>query len=131
MKEKIFDLVCEVCGVDIKKRSQKRKYVYPRMIFTRIMRLYSYTYPEIAKTLGMHHSSIIYLNDYFDIILPQDFDFRLKYNEIEKKIMGVDKSKTLQDLTYKIKSLENQIKDLKLELLTQQNTKCQDSKAQT
>ena len=51
------------------------------------MRLYSYTYPEIAKTLGMHHSSIIYLNDYFDIIFPQDYDFRVQYNEIEKKIM--------------------------------------------
>lgn len=131
MKERIFDLICEVCGVDIKKRSQQRKYVYARMIFTRIMRLYSYTYPEIAETLGMHHSSIIYLNDHFDILFPQDYDFRLKYNEIEKKIMGVDKSKTLQDLTYKIKSLENQIKDLKLELLTQQNTKCQDLKVQT
>jgi hypothetical protein len=126
MKEIVYDIVCERCGVDIKKRSRERKYVYPRMIFIKIMRLYSYSYPEIGKFLGMHHSSIIYANESFDIIFPQDYDLRVKYNEIEKKVIGVERSNNLQDLTYKIKSLQNQLKDLKLELLTQQNTKCQD-----
>jgi len=123
---RIYNLVCEACGVDIKKRSQERKYVYPRMIFIRLMRLYSYSYPHIAKFLDMHHSSIIYLNNYFDVMSPQDYDFRIQYKDLGQILMGRQKFKNLEDLTYKIKSLETQVKVLKLELLTQQNTKCQD-----
>lgn len=117
MEKEIVKETSRLFDANILSKIKQRKYVYGRMAYVRLMRNKSCTYMEIAEHLGMHYSSIINLNKLFEDISRQDDEFNRKYRELDSMFIRNKRRDRIEIMSHTIKSLELQIKELKLQLM--------------
>ena len=117
MKEEIIKEANRIFDVNILAKIRQRKYVYGRMAYARLMKKRGYTYMEIGKHLGMHYSSIIHMDKLFDDISKQDDEFKRNYRELHNLFTKKRRRDKIERMSHTIKSLELQIKELKLQLM--------------
>ena len=117
MKEEIIKEVNRIFDVNILAKIKQRKYAYGRMAYARLMRKRGCTYSEIGKHLGMHYSSIIYMDRAFDNIIKQDDEFKRNYRKLHNLFIKKRRRDKIERMSHTIKSLELQIKELKLQLM--------------
>jgi len=117
MKKDIIKEANRIFDVNILAKIKQRKYAYGRMAYVRLMRKKGCTYSEIGKHLGMHYSSIIYMDKSFDNIIKQDDEFNRNYRELHNLFIKKKRMDKIERMSHTIKSLELQIKELKLQLM--------------
>ena len=117
MKEEIIKEANRIFNANILAKIKQRKYVYGRMAYVRLMKKRGCAYTEIGKHLGMHYSSIIYMDRVFDDIIKQDDEFKRNYRELHNLFIKKRRRDKIERMSHTIKSLELQIKELKLQLM--------------
>jgi|11_taG_2_1085331.scaffolds.fasta_scaffold02675_5 hypothetical protein len=110
----IHDRINKKIGVEIKSKIRSRSYVNGRMVFIKICIHKGYSKQEISNYLDVHHSSILYALNHFDSYIYQDDKLKDTYQEMYDFFMSFNLLQKVDELTYTIKNLENQIKQLKL-----------------
>jgi hypothetical protein len=79
----IKDRVQFYTGLDIRKKTREREYVYARMVFCKIMREeFLMTMDAIGKYLGKSHCTIVHYMKNFDTIEKYEYSFNKVYNYI-------------------------------------------------
>lgn len=86
--EEIRNRVTDICGVDVglnfTKKSNKRAYLYPRMIVAYHLRTQGWVYEDIAYMLNRDHSTVIYYLKKYDDEYRYNAEFRNLADEILK-----------------------------------------------
>lgn len=89
----IIDIVKDVSGIDPRKKTRKREYVYARAIYYKIARdVTSYSLSRIGGAMGKNHATVLHnINVNFDIIEAYDPHFYGVYESardiVYKKLM--------------------------------------------
>lgn len=79
----IKDRVQFYTGLDIRKKTREREYVYARMVFCKVMREeFLMTMDAIGKYLGKSHCSIVHYMKNFDTIENYEYSFNKVYKYI-------------------------------------------------
>lgn len=79
----IKDRVYFYTGLDIRKKTREREYVYARMVFCKVMREeFFMTMDTIGKYLGKSHCTIVHYMKNFDTIKKYEYSFNKVYNYI-------------------------------------------------
>ena len=80
--EKLIELINQTLGVDIKKETRIREYVYARFIYAKIMRDKGFSLSYIGNTINKDHSTIIHALKQFELLKKYD-DFKKMYNKVK------------------------------------------------
>jgi len=79
----IEDRIVFYTGIDIKKNTRKREYVYARMVFIKIMREeFNINMKTIAKYIGRSHCTIVYSMKNWDTIKNYEPEYYKVYHYI-------------------------------------------------
>ena len=80
----IKDRVEFYTGLDIRKKTREREYVYARMVFCKIMREeFFMTMDAIGKYLGKSHCTVVHYLKNFDTIEKYEHNYNKMYNYIQ------------------------------------------------
>ena len=80
----IKDRVEFYTGLDIRKKTREREYVYARMVFCKIMREeFFMTMDAIGKYLGKSHCTVVHYLKNFDTIVKYEYNYNKMYNYIQ------------------------------------------------
>ena len=86
--EEIRNRVTDICGIDVglnfTNKSNKRSYLYPRMVVAYHLRTQSLTYEDIGYMLNRDHSTIMYYIKKYDDEYRYNEEFRKLADEILK-----------------------------------------------
>lgn len=86
--EELLDRVCQVCGAivvnNFRNKSNKRDYLFPRMIVAYHLRTQGWTVSDIGRVLNRDHSTISYYLKKYDDEYRLNEDFRNLADEIQK-----------------------------------------------
>lgn len=86
--EEIRNKVTNICGIDVglnfTNKSNKRSYLYPRMVVSYHLRMQGWTYDDIGYILNRDYSTIIYYIKKYDDEYRYNEEFRKLADEILK-----------------------------------------------
>lgn len=89
--EELIDIIKNIIGVDITKKTNERIYVDGRMIFAKILTDRGYGISRLGRFIKKHHSSIIHYRDSANDLLETNPLFVEKYMACKDRFM-FDKS---------------------------------------
>jgi hypothetical protein len=112
-KERLYNLVLSVVGVDVKEDNRKRKIVYSRIVFAQILIDNSHDPESIAIFLGRHRTNIYHYLKIFPTIYSQSDFAKNVYDEVFEKFYNGSTVNPLTDSREEI--LENELIKLKIE----------------
>ncbi len=70
-------------GLDIRKKTREREYVYARMVFCKVMREeFLMTMSAIGKYLGKSHCTVVHYMKNFETIEKYEYNYNKMYNYI-------------------------------------------------
>ena len=110
--DELIDIIKNVMGVDITKKTNERAYVDGRFIFAKILSDRGYGISYLGRHIKKHHSSIIHYRDSANDLLETNELFAEKYFICKDKFMS-DKGDLIQ-ISNK-EQLHNQIDTLILD----------------
>jgi len=114
-------IIEDVCKVDFKLRSRKRKYINARAIAYKILRKKEYqSLHTIARYFNKNHSTVLYGLKNFKYMVLDDAQMKRNYQEVERVWTSLsDEYKDLTPIKIKkhLKNLEEQNKMLNLSLI--------------
>ncbi len=125
-KERLYELVRSIAGVDIKEDTRKRKVVYSRIVFAQILIDNSHDPESIAIFLGRHRTNVYhYLKSFSEIYSQSDFaknvydeSYEKFYNGLSVNPLTNSREEILKNKLIKLKienkKLTNELKDAKL-----------------
>ena len=125
-KERLYELVRSIAGVDIKEDTRKRKVVYSRIVFAQILIDNSHDPESIATFLGRHRTNVYhYLKSFSEIYSQSDFaknvydeSYEKFYNGLSVNPLTNSREEILKNKLIKLKienkKLTNELKDAKL-----------------
>ena len=93
--DELIDIIKNVLGVDITKKTNERIYVDGRMIFSKILTDRGYGISYLGRHIKKHHSSIIHYRDSANDLLETNEIFAEKYFICKDKFMS-DKGDLIQ-----------------------------------
>jgi hypothetical protein len=99
-------LIYDLLGVDIKSKSRSQDHSDARKIFSHIMHSRGCSKSNIAKAMGLNHTSILYYIPIVENLLENDINFSCKYQLCYDKFLE-DRIKSLdlqKDRLIKLKS---------------------------
>ncbi len=126
-KERLYELVRSISGVDIKEDTRKRKVVYSRIVFAQILIDNSHDPESIATFLGRHRTNVYhYLKSFSEIYHQSDFaknvydeSYEKFYNGLSVNPLTNSREEILKNKLIKLKienkKLTNELKDAKVE----------------
>ncbi len=107
--EELIDIIKNVVGVDITKKTNERIYVDGRMIFSKILTDRGYGISRLGRFIKKHHSSIIHYRNIANDLLETNPLFAEKYMVCKDKFMSdkgvVKKISNKEDLLNQIDTL--------------------------
>lgn len=86
--EELIDIIKNIVGVDICKKTNERIYVDGRMIFSKILTDRGYGISRLGRFIKKHHSSIIHYRDSTNDLLETNPMFAEKYFACKDKFMS-------------------------------------------
>ena len=112
---RLIDIIHEVCGVDLMKRTRKEQYVSARMSYIKIMRDNGLGWSMIGRLLERNHATIIHNYKTFDVFVKHVPNFKenhliidLKFKEYENIYRDLEEIK----LKTQVETLKSRIKEL-------------------
>ena len=85
--EELIDIIKNIIGVDITKKTNERIYVDGRMIFAKILTDRGYGISRLGRFIKKHHSSIIHYRDSANDLLETNPLFVEKYMACKDRFM--------------------------------------------
>lgn len=112
-KERLYELVLNLTGVDVKENTRKQKVAYSRIVFAQILIENNHSHGDIAEFLGRHRTVIYHYLKTFNTIYHQSEFAKNVYDEVFEKFYNGSTVNPLTDSREEI--LENELIKLKIE----------------
>lgn len=115
----LISIVNSICGVDIRKETRKRHYVYSRVLYYGLARKYtSYSTLDIGESINRDHSTVVYHLKLLDINVIRNNDglFSEKWiraNDILQNLVADDSLLSKSDIRVQLQILSKENEKLR------------------
>jgi hypothetical protein len=114
--KKLINTISTEFGLDIRKRSRKREYIYARAVYYKIARdMFSKTLAEIGGEVGVDHATVLHsMKNVFPVIERFEPDVLTSYNKLVNKFNF--EADLVKSASFTLEEAKSEIAELKYKL---------------